>query len=250
MTVTPILFKAPMVRALIEGRKTTTRRILSKRNTLFNGRPWEKTAPKFEDCDWANAWIDDGPSPAGNAGPYLKVKWPYGKMETPQTEETLVARIYPKYQVGDLLWVKEAWRAESSMMDHIPPSRISKAAQIIYEANGSFGKDITVGKLRPSMFMCQWMSRITLEVTAVKGERLNDISEDDAMAEGIVAVDNGFHWLPDTTSQIWATLRYRTVSSAFSDLWESINGEGSWAANPLVVAPIFKVHKCNVSEMI
>jgi hypothetical protein len=75
--------------------------ILSERNTYFNGNKWPPHVG-WDDCDFANAWIDPGPSPAGNRGPYLKVEWPYGRLCDGGTDEVLVARIYPRRRVSKI----------------------------------------------------------------------------------------------------------------------------------------------------
>jgi hypothetical protein len=219
MTVTPIRFNSEMVGALLDGRKTTTRRVIK---LPTKGEYIRKDMGGWE------------PTTNGGGGAFYIVKGE--KIPAPETvgiwNKTTGTCLDVKYQVGDLLWVKEAWRTELSL-DKKPPSYACPGGHgIAYKADSH---DDNWGKLRPSMFMCQWMSRITLEVTAVKIERLQDMQRGDAMEEGcpfpnMAIGDNPLHW--------------------FQSLWESINGEGSWAANPWVVAPVFTVHRCNVSEMI
>lgn len=197
----PILFSAPMVRAILEGRKTMTRRVL---------KPQPEERAKFL------GWLNIGK-------PFARPIAGFSK--------TAVRHIKVRYAVGDQLWVREAWRAESSDMDHIPPIRIPTASQILYEANGSFGKDATVGKLRPSIHMPRWASRILLKVTAVKIERLQDISEEDAKAEG---VEPRIDHVGDA---------HCLYTMPFNILWTTINGPGSWEANPWVAAYSFEVVK-------
>lgn len=90
------LFTGDNVRAIIDGRKTMTRRVVTRANTLIDGSPWSGHWTKFGDLDFTNARPDPGPSPAGNAGPYLHV---------PRQDGETVHRIYPKWCPGDLLWV-------------------------------------------------------------------------------------------------------------------------------------------------
>ncbi len=90
------------------------------------------------------------------------------------------------------------------------------------------------GKLRPGMFMPRWASRITLEITAVRVERLQDISREDAMAEGIVIQPDGGYGLADTTHYHATDPR-----QSYFSLWEAINGPGSVEANPWVWAVTF-----------
>ena len=92
-----------------------------------------------------------------------------------------------------------------------------------------------MGKLRPGIFMPRWASRITLEVTGVRVELLQDISEADALAEGIVQLRDGGFGLPDGSHYHAADPR-----QSYLGLWEAINGEGSVTANPWVWVVEFK----------
>jgi hypothetical protein len=185
----PIIFSAPMVRAILDGRKTQTRRVL-------------KHGWATEDLIVS---LPDGP----NKG----------------------LRVLP-CKVGDHLWVREAWRA-SKGYDRYPPREMSHWP-VHYEADGPPDPEDELhmnGCLRPSIHMPRWASRITLRVTGVKVERLNEISEEDAKAEGVtrptVLHDD------DGTSYV----------DAFRDLWFCIHGPGSWEANPWVAAISFEVMK-------
>jgi hypothetical protein len=180
----PILFSAPMVRALLAGTKTQTRRI---------AQPKRSIEPMTDEC-------------------------PYGQPG------------------GDRLWVRESWRADAAY-DAMPPRDIPAGSQVWYEADtglpGLRGL-VRQGKLRPGMFMPRWASRITLEVTEVRVERLQDISEADALAEGIVPGYGGFG-LPDGSHFHAADPR-----ESYFSLWEAINGRASVEANPWVWAVSFR----------
>jgi hypothetical protein len=165
-----ILFSAPMVRALLDGSKTQTRRILKPNPNATETR-----------------------TPAG-----MVPLCPYGK-------------------VGDRLWVREAWRTVAEA-DALPPRDLAPAHRLWFEANSD--NQPGFGRLRPGMFMPRWASRITLEITGVRVERLQDISEADALAEGCAAKHT-------------ADAEYN-ARKAYAVLWESINGGGSWDANPWV----------------
>jgi hypothetical protein len=171
----PILFSAPMVRALLDGSKTQTRRVIADRH-LLGGPP---TDALLEMC-------------------------PYG-------------------QPGDRLWVREAWTTHACF-DDIPPRDLTTRS-LHYQADGL----IKTGKNRPSMFMPRWASRITLEITDMRVERLQDISEADAKAEGLTC-QNGLYATP---GQVWQI----DPRKAYRDLWESINGP---VANPWVWVIEFK----------
>ena len=124
---------------------------------------------------------------------------------------------------GDRLWVKETWRTEAET-DRLAPRELSTFAPIFYETENP-GDPQPFGKCRPSIFMMRHMSRLTLEVTEVRVERLQSISADDARAEGIDRC------LAETLEPV----------EVYRSLWESINGPGSWAANPWVWVVSFRV---------
>ena len=191
----PILFSAPMVRALLAGTKTQTRRVLkqAKGPSLSVGIP------------------DETPGEA-------ELSWLYGDGPGYDVHESIKLVPCPYGQPGDRLWVREAWRAVWSS-DNEPPRSFDSSYRFWYEADAPL--EDGYGKLRPSIHMPRIASRITLEVTGVRVERLRDISEADAMAEGApwaacCAPQEGSH------------------KAGFAALWESINGPGSWDANPWV----------------
>jgi hypothetical protein len=188
MTDRPILFSAPMVRAILAGTKTQTRRVVKL-------KPWQQIEERDDGTPWPWMYDDD------RADDHW-LPCPYG-------------------QAGDRLWVREAWRVVWSS-DNEPPRELDAAYRFWYEADAPLQDGY--GKLRPSIHMPRFASRITLEITAVRVERLQQIDEADARAEGICRTE-----CPD-----WhATTDYRA-------LWESINGPGSWDANPWVWVIEFK----------
>jgi hypothetical protein len=192
MTERPILFNGPMVRAILAGAKTQTRRAM-------RDQPCE-----LLDYNRGHLSIRVRGAVYQAFNPQIPpVRCPYGKP-------------------GDRLWVREAWCA-SSAHDNIPPSAIPSGDGIEYLADGP--TRVLTGKRRQSMFMPRWASRITLEVTEVRVERLQDISRGDAMAEGCPFPNMAAG--PDPRG--W-----------YANLWESINGAGSWGANPWVWVVSFK----------
>ncbi|ASY68853.1 hypothetical protein [Sinorhizobium fredii] len=240
MTDHPFLFSGPMVRALLDGRKTQTRRILTPHNTLFDGRAWSKLT-KAQQWDWPKAWVDGGPSPAGNPGPYLKLPWLSGAADP---FEHTIHRIYPKVQPGDRIWVKETWAKVGDNDDdiHACPDLCRHA---YYRADSVLPEAL---KWRPSIFMQRWSSRITLPVTSVKIEHLQDISEEDAIAEGIARNPhgNGDQWLDypaGSSAAGWLDPR-----QSYRSLWQHINGPASWEENPWVLAYSFDVQRKNIDE--
>ena len=189
----PIIFSAPMVQALLAGRKSQTRRILK---------------PPYGTLEYS------------------------GGMWTP---------ICTKFFPGDRLYVREAWRAAPAY-DDLAPSAMGGEEPIRYEADGvweAWGWTMPNGpggRLRPSIHMPRWASRLTLAVTDVRVQRLQDISEADARAEGV-----SDEWAD--TELYFQTNPYRY---GFSALWNSIHGPDAWGANPWVVAVSFDVIRGNI----
>ena len=194
----PIIFSGDMVRAILAGRKTMTRRVVK-----IATHPQAERVQHFEGLHWD--WLRyDG----------LRLstfKCPFGK-------------------TGDRLWVRETFRlSDPNDCACYEPCRC-RSGQPMYRADGHY-HDMEY-KWKPSIYMPRWSSRITLEVTGVRVERLQDISEEDAQAEG-APLELGV--LERTI--LGAKARYR---SGFVRLWESINGPGSWDANPWVWCVSFK----------
>ena len=191
-----ILFSGEMVRALLSGTKTQTRRLVKVRPgyQIFDDdeQPWPLWTPRA-----AELGGHDSEQPC-----------PYGA-------------------VGDRLWVREAWRV-SSFFDARPPRDIGAGTSCSYEATSPRAGTAT-GRYRHARFMPRWASRITLELTDVRVQRLTTISEEDARAEGVEPMTRG----PDACAAFGFTL-------AYARLWDVINGRGAWYANPWVWALTFK----------
>ncbi|EAQ7631885.1 hypothetical protein D5540_27105 [Salmonella enterica] len=192
-----MIFNAEMVRAILDGRKTQTRRPIKWKQTRFteiaerdDGSLW----PWAEDCE---------------RGGDIWFACPYG-------------------EIGDRIWVRETFRVHS---------RATDVATLVYRASvrnswteqthrvpiAVCDKPATPEKWTPSIHMPRWASRITLEITGVRVERLNSITESDAEAEGVT--DTGFGDL---------------LVDGYRYLWKYIYGEESWAANPWVWVIEFK----------
>lgn len=223
----PILFQGAMVRAILKGSKTQTRRIVKPAppsNTVAMGR-WQDPGP--EPAYWA--FMRDGPAepdhPFGGAELHGEPwRCPYG-------------------QPGDRLWVRETWAIvprtayarSDGVQQTLRPDDDHDA--VIYRAG--WDRSDSGFRWRPSIHMPRWASRITLEITGVRVERLQDISEADAIAEGIEPDVQ-----PGDSVPLWRNYRTgnTTASPAYSyeSLWESINGPGSWDDNPFVWVVEFK----------
>lgn len=200
-------FMADMVRAVRADRKTQTRRIckLPHQNPLGQWEPTTFGGP------------NGGRTSKGETVPEHTAIW------HTRTGDSIAA----PYIVGDRLWVRENYRLDVGFND-LPPREVQDTASVWYEADvglASLRGLAFQGKLRPGMFMCRWMSRILLEVVSVRVERLQDISDADALAEGVDRTN--------TSICGYAKARYRT-------LWEKINGAGSWDLNPWVWVVVFK----------
>lgn len=216
----PILFSEEMVRAILDGRKTQTRRLVKNATGQF----WDHAAyrPVVEDGR-IDRWVSDDPIVIVREGA-PRPACPHGVP-------------------GDRLWVKETalpdapmngwsgeleWDGCGRAWDGVP-SKYRKPRHVIYRASWG-GQPLT--RWNPSIHMPRWASRLTLEVTGVRVERLQDISLADAIAEGIdtsrFVSPRGFDG-----SELKAVIKY-------AELWEAINGPGSWAANPWVWVVEFK----------
>jgi hypothetical protein len=131
-------------------------------------------------------------------------------------------------KVDLLLWVRETWAVQHDY-DSIPSRLVPKdAARLYYAASCALGGLMS----RPSIHMPRWASRITLQITDVRKERLQDISDADAIAEGIYIEGGMFRNGSET--------EYDIAKDAFAVLWESIYGHGSWEVNPLVWVITFR----------
>ncbi|MGP1182144.1 hypothetical protein ACJ8J4_04880 [Serratia sp. CY47280] len=184
----PVIFNGEMVRAILDGRKTQTRRALN-----WKRQPYTEMAERDDGSLWP--WAEDG-----ERGGDIWFSCPFG-------------------EVGDRLWVRETWAEAGASAPDLTLYRSNYPAHVpaFYE-NVPAADEI---RWHPSIHMPRWASRITLEITAVRVERLNNISEEDARAEGVKAGVSPGH-------------EHMMHQVAFSELWQSIYGEESWSANPWV----------------
>lgn len=247
MKAKPIIFSVPMVRALLEGRKTQTRRVITPRNSYFNGHHWHREILK-QAWNWAEAWVDPRPSPAGNAGPYLKLPWLSG--DDPDTWEGTVHRIYPRYAPGDRLWVRETWGDLTA--DHplaIDGRKPTIGDRLVFRANPADVAQWVPGHRgsgsfcwRSPIHMPRWASRLTLDVTNVRVQRVQEISEGDAVTEGFGKPAR----YPDSHYCRWDS----DPLDEFYEFWNTLQKPGrQWADNPWVVALTFTVHNGNIDTL-
>ena len=253
MTDHPILFSAPMVRALLDGRKTMTRRVLP------NGRRPGPMMPETNDLHY---------DPIFGEWYCLGGQW----------------RAKARHRPGDHLWVKEAWqyydwtedgqpwvryRADDASLLRDPPEEWMPRLQDQWITLSDSENMAIDGRARDRKWrtaMPRWASRITLLVTDVRVERLQDISEADACAEGMVwqdPTDEDRQWWADRCAEfgddpeadpiqgVWLAPGTRrgfgrtkedraqpvwgpTAAFAFQQTWTHLHGPKAWAANPLV----------------
>jgi hypothetical protein len=223
----PVIFSGSMVRALLAGTKTQTRRVL---------KPQPGTTI-------ADATVDAGPALGGIA---RRLEVPAEQLRVP-------------YAVGDRLYVREAW-APLDALTHNDPGARALAEKGFYRADESTVAG-EISKWRPSIHMPRWASRLTLEVTEVRVERLNDISEADARAEGMACLskDGGRTWkhgiadrdgLPGTDDDGWPWSEWSVdPRRAYAALWNRLHGPDAWAANPWVAAISFRVIPANIDSL-
>lgn len=236
----PILFSAPMVRAIMEGRKTMTRRVC--KIALPEGIEYEPNPEDRDGICWSavlganDIW--------GQLRWLVGAKW--GCQPLSKEHEHLLPPCVCPYGVkGDRLWVRENFYHGDGFYDDKPDvawknwhgirDGVRKATWIDYQADmddarwREFNDDPWAWK--PSIFMPRWASRITLEITGVRVERLNEITYDDAVSEGLVYED-GVWSVDDKNGKTIS--RCVDPRDTFMQLWSSINGRESWDANPWV----------------
>jgi len=222
-----------MVRALLEGRKTQTRRILNPQ-PFVNGFHF---SAEFGDILCHNDYLP----PATLLRRIGKGQNSYVASDLEDGPEGM-SGIY----VGDRLFVRETWRTHRSW-DETKPREILACSRVWYEADRDNCDQH--GKVRVSIHMPRWASRLTLIVTEVRVERLNDCSEADALAEGVRS-DRALpdHSCDERTHSVAGASGFPTAVEAYRWLWDSINGRGAWEANPWVVAVSFAVVRRNIDQ--
>jgi hypothetical protein len=199
MNERPILFSAEMVAAILDGRKTQTRRIM-------------KPQPEHGvmSCPYTRSGWSEMHTPDGTCKCQNTIKMPYG-------------------DIGNRLWVRETWRyyddiysasydTETAKTLGYPPYYLKNGKRLSVEFRQQYPKWRT--KWRPSIFMPRTASRILLEITDVTVERLQDITLENILAEGVPPIG-----CDEDGSEMY---------EAFANLWNGINGADSWQSNPFV----------------
>lgn len=251
-TENPILFSAPMVRAILSGAKVVTRRVvkfppaMAARGIRYDLLCYTSGGPRWREYEAQlaakdpDAWSFDA--------------WPPGLCVS--CDDATCQRLpCPCGAAGDRLWVRESWCAADTMYyehDQSPPRVVGYLADrsaLSFEdafdgrkprVIPAFDREQWDWKMlrgRPSIHMPRWASRLSLDVVSVGVERLQDITDEDAVREGVTPL-----WLQDGEPGCWYTgdpskgakMHARTARGAFEKLWVAINGRESWESDPFV----------------
>ncbi|EBX1153299.1 hypothetical protein ADQ19_09625 [Salmonella enterica subsp. enterica serovar Minnesota] len=220
-----MIFNAEMVRAILDGRKTQTRRIM---------------AIQPEHSELGLRRVIDSKNGRDN-GKYF---WSQSDARGLKMRSKVFG--CPYGEVGDRIWVRETYQGPLFDYEHMESyledsSKFEKPEFCVYRADGNPAPEFYDADdnlhcgWSPSIHMPRWASRITLEITGVRVERLNSISQEDAQAEGMELTGwRPTYSDPDSGGEVW------TPYDNFAQLWESIYGEESWKANPWVWVIEFK----------
>ncbi|MBY5682690.1 hypothetical protein HFO32_11035 [Rhizobium leguminosarum] len=217
MTDRPILFSGPMIRALLDGRKTQTRRLLKPQPKVLKNGSWYRPFPQ-DPANWQYAL-------GGIIHGYARVR----------------------IVEGDRLWVRETWSHTGDHVFSISEARRCPFGYPIYQADDN--PEFPHAKFWPSIHMPREFSRLTLTVTDVRVERLRRITEKDAIAEG-AELD------PISSSMVTGGPMIRVGAGVYLSpvawyhrLWDEINGAGAWEKDPWVVAYTFTVQRGNIDQI-
>lgn len=217
-----MIFNGEMVLAILDGRKTQTRRIVKPQPELTKGSGFS----------WKGAVFGAGSDDRETNRNFAHVKCPHGKP-------------------GDRIWVRETWQAINDSVDEyghveertyapsIPKEKNTYWHTVYQEHFGSESREDRGFPWRPAIHMPRWASRILLEITDVHVERLHSISDRDALAEGLFQLPASGRYCLQPGMQYFGMASHN-AKEVYSWLWESIYGEESWQANPWVWVIKFK----------
>lgn len=215
----PILFNGDMVRAILEGRKTQTRRLVPE---------WQLPKKTMDGAEYISV-------------AQRHPRWGFGVFGKTEAEcmgnyNDQYSDLCPFGNRRERLWVRESWSCEYWLSEVKPSERLFAEfpgaltpfpPATWYWADGEPNRG-DWEKPRPSIHMPRWASRITLEITGVRVERLQDISEGDAQAEGVARTGHDTAWKDYSRPGIYLA----HAKDSFCSLWQSIYGAESWNSNP------------------
>lgn len=206
MKTRPIIFSGLMAQAILEGRKTQTRRVIKPQPEVHHAIPHLN---------------------------HFVVRW--RNINAPWPEASCLMLLRCPYLPGDRFWVRETWAAHP-YFNSTKPSLLTQDEPIWYRASYQNESHLM---WRPSIFMPRWASRITLEVTGLRVGRVQDISEESAIAEGIEQM--GQLWR-DYSGNFAADYDCYRAKDSFASLWDSINAKRGfgWDVNPWIWAIEFR----------
>jgi hypothetical protein len=245
----PILFSTPMVQAILYDRKSQTRRVMKQQINDCDHSRYKEAEWRDKPTEWSEAALKIGRvycALCGNGTEYSNdfggIKCPYGKS-------------------GDLLWVRETWFPAAINADKVLIGYYDKdpanTIEIISDKTAFYWKQLNKGRMIPSIHMPKEAARIWLQVTDIRVDRLQDISEEDAREEGVQpahcdsnencpsslckekcsAIGDWWNYLEPDGEGFPAY----SAKESFETLWQSINGVESWAANPWVWVVSFEI---------
>ncbi|TWA74140.1 hypothetical protein FBZ82_101155 [Azospirillum brasilense] len=221
----PIIFSAPMVRALLDGRKTQTRRILKS-------QPGAGAKGCYHRPDGLWIWTHLH-RPNNGVGDGVGISEPFAI----------------RFKVGDRLWARENFQLLSFgdyEVTRYQPCDVRYAAT---DTLADADREIRGYPWRPSIHMPRWASRLTLVVEQVRVERLQDITREDVYAEGAIT-DEWLQWREDAGNiGMPEGSSIEDERDVFARLWTSLHGADAWDANPWVVALTFAVHRRNIDAI-
>jgi len=214
-----------MVRAILDRRKTQTRRTVRVGNSFVDGLRW--SAAEFARLDFSNPSVvaNAGLSSDGTLNPFLSV---------PRHSEgrASVHKVSSAWQTRDRLWVRETWSVDADIYQVRRELKDRKGGVTHGPYFRADPGNEDRGPWRQGILLPRWASRITLQITGARVERLQDITAKDCKAEGIASQRSGE---ANPSSDLTSYLRYE-----YRLLWENINGAGSWDRNPWVWVMEFK----------
>lgn len=245
----PMLYKGAMIRGIQNGTKRITRRLLKAQPPADT----ETTIYKLSTCISSTTSKDEG-----------KVHWlGVDRNEDWKVNDSSQPYFTVPYRTNDVIWPKETWFAGYPLEN----GKFADNLEYWYRADtpsdarpGDVSDEWCIDEFgsmnrecwpvwKSAMFMPKSAARLFLEIEEVKVERLQDISQEDAIQEGILLKDNFYHdylggeGFLDTTTVSGGALGFKNTPApiaSFATLWQSINGEGSWQANPFVWAIRFR----------